>query len=38
LQAEQAAEVTRLKRQLAQREEAVAILKKAAAYVARESR
>src|SRR5512137_3040386 len=37
--AKQAAEVTRLKRQLAQREEAVAILKKkAAAYLARESR
>ena len=38
LQAEQAAEVTRLKRRLAQREEAVAILKTAAAYFARESR
>lgn len=38
LQAEQAAEVTRLKRRLAQREEEVAILKKAAAYCARESR
>jgi transposase len=37
LQAEQAAELTRLKRLLAQREEAVAILKKAAAYFARES-
>lgn len=38
LQAEPAAELTRLKRLLAQREEAVAILKKAAAYFARESR
>jgi transposase len=38
LQAEQAAELTRLKRRLAQREEAVAILNKAAAYFARESR
>ena len=38
LQAEQAAELTRLKRLLAQREEEVAILKKAAAYFARESR
>ena len=38
LQAEQAAELTRLKRRLAQREEEVAILKKAAAYFARESR
>jgi transposase len=38
LQAEQAAELTRLKRLLAQREEEVAILTKAAAYFARESR
>jgi transposase-like protein len=38
LHAEQAAEVSRLKRLLAQREEEVAILKKAAAYFARESR
>lgn len=38
LQAEPAAELTRLKRLLAQREEEVAILKKAAAYFARESR
>ena len=38
LQTEQAAELTRLKRLLAQREEEVAILKKAAAYFARESR
>lgn len=38
LQAEPAAAVTRLKRLLAQREEAVAILKKATAYFARESR
>jgi transposase len=38
LHAEQAAEVSRLKRLVAQREEAVAILKKAAAYFARESR
>ena len=38
VQAEQAAEIVRLKRLLAQREEEVAILKKAAAYFARESR
>ena len=38
LQAEQAAEIARLKRLLAQREEEVAILKKAAAYFAKESR
>jgi len=38
LHAEQAAEVSRLKRLLAQREEEVAILKKAAAYFVRESR
>ena len=38
LQAEPAAELTRLQRLLAQREEEVAILKKAAAYFARESR
>jgi transposase len=38
LQAEQAAEIARLKRALAQKEEEVAILKKAAAYFARESR
>jgi len=38
VQAEQAAEIARLKRLLAQREEEVAILKKAAAYFARESR
>jgi transposase-like protein len=38
LHAEQAAEVSRLKRLLAQREEEVAILIKAAAYFARESR
>ncbi|MBK8535475.1 MAG: transposase [Candidatus Competibacteraceae bacterium] len=38
VQAEQAMEMTRLKRWLAQREEEVAILKKAAAYFARESR
>ncbi len=38
VQAEQATEITRLKRLLAQREEEVAILKKAAAYFARESR
>ena len=37
-QAEQAAEIAKLKRLLAQREEEVAILKKAAAYFARESR
>ncbi len=38
VQAEQAAEIARLKRLLAQREEEVAILKKAAAYFAKESR
>lgn len=38
VQAEQAAEIARLKRLLAQREEEIAILKKAAAYVAKESR
>lgn len=38
VQAAQAAEITRLKRVLAQKEEEVAILKKAAAYFARESR
>ena len=38
VQAEQAAEIARLKRLLAQREEEVAIFKKAAAYFARESR
>ncbi len=38
VQAEQATEITRLKRLLAQREEEEAILKKAAAYFARESR
>ena len=38
VQAEQAAEIARLKRLLAQREEEVAMLKKAAAYVAKESR
>ena len=38
VQAEQAAEIVRLKRLLAQREEEVAILKKAAAYFAKESR
>jgi transposase len=38
VQAEQAAEIARLKRLVAQREEEVAILKKAAAYFARESR
>lgn len=38
VQTEQAAEIARLKRLLAQREEEVAILKKAAAYFARESR
>ena len=37
-QAEQTVEITRLKRLLAQRDEEVAILKKAAAYFARESR
>lgn len=38
VQTEQAMEITRLKRLLAQREEEVAILKKAAAYFAKESR
>lgn len=38
VQAEQAAEIARLKRLLAQREEEVAILKKAAAYFAKASR
>jgi transposase len=38
LQAEQAAEIARLKRMLAQKEEEAAILKKAMAYFARESR
>jgi transposase len=38
LQAEQATEIARLKRLLAQKDEEVAILKKAAAYFARESR
>ncbi|CAL1242106.1 protein of unknown function (plasmid) [Candidatus Methylocalor cossyra] len=38
VQAEQAAEIARLKRLLAQREEEVAILKMAAAYLAKESR
>lgn len=38
VQAEQAVEIARLKRLLAQREEEVAILKKAAAYCAKESR
>lgn len=38
VQAEQALEIARLKRLLAQREEEVAILKKAAAYFARDSR
>lgn len=38
LQAEQAAEIARLKRALAQKEEEAAILKKAMAYLARESR
>jgi transposase len=38
LQAEQAAEIARPKRALAQKEEDVAILKKAAAYFARDSR
>jgi transposase len=38
LQAEQAAEIARLKRALAQKEEEVALLKKAAAYFARDSR
>jgi transposase len=37
-QAEQTVEITRLKRLLAQRDAEVAILKKAAAYFARESR
>lgn len=38
LQADQAAEIARLKRMLAQKEEETAILKKAMAYLARESR
>lgn len=38
LQAEQATEIARLKRMLAQKEEEAAILKKAMAYFARESR
>lgn len=38
LQAEQAAEIARLKRALAQKEEEVAILKEAAAYFARDAR
>jgi transposase len=38
LQAEQAAEIALLKRALAQKDEEVAILKKAAAYVARDCR
>lgn len=38
LQAEQAAEIARLKRMLAQKEEEAAILKKAMVYLARESR
>lgn len=38
VQAEQVAELAKLKRLLAQREEEVAILQKAAAYFARESR
>jgi transposase len=38
LQAEQAAEIARLKRALAQKDEEVAVLKKAAAYFARDSR
>ena len=38
VQAEQAAEIERLKRLLARREEEVAILKKAAAYFAKEFR
>ncbi|CAG1003790.1 hypothetical protein MYXO_03233 [Myxococcaceae bacterium] len=38
VQAEQAAEIARLKRALAQKEEEAAILKKAMAYFARESR
>jgi transposase len=38
VQAEQAAEIARLKRALAQKEEEAAILKKAVAYFARESR
>ena len=38
LQAEQAAEIGRLKRALAQKDEEAAILKKAMAYLARESR
>jgi transposase len=38
LQAEQAAEIARLKRMLAQKDEEAAILKKAMAYFARDSR
>jgi len=38
LQAEQAAEIAQLKRRLARKEEEAAILKKAMAYLARESR
>lgn len=38
LQAEQWAEIARLKRALAQKEEEAAVLKKAVAYLARESR
>lgn len=38
LQAEQAAEIARLKRALARKEEEAAVLKKAMAYLARESR
>ncbi len=38
LQAEQAAEIARLKRALAQKEEEAAVLKKAMAYFTRESR
>src|SRR5512144_246470 len=38
LPAEQAAEIARLKRALAQKEEEAAVLKKAMAYLARESR
>jgi transposase len=38
LRAEQAAEIARLKRMLAQKEEEAAIIKKAMAYLARESR
>src|SRR5512135_2140381 len=38
LQAEQAAEIARLKRALARKEEEAAVLKKAMAYLARDSR